>query len=142
MSTFRKTVTVSFYVVEPALGSEPTFQGAFPHDEVLDRILELDLASGEFHLQDGLFANEMFCTVHEGPVRLLGAYNKDLYATVATERKGEIRELSLSDGEGIVDATYVAFFPDSVAAMLRTSVRSPGSDGCVAERAAGSSTLG
>ena len=126
MSTFRKTVTVSFYVVEPSLGPQATFQGVFPHDEVLDRIVELDLASGEFHVQDGLFHNEMFCTVHDGPVRLLGAYNKDLYATVATERKGEIREISLSDGEGIVDATYVAFFPDSVAAMLRTSVRSPG----------------
>ena len=126
MSIFRKTVTVSFYVVEPLLGPRATFQGVFPHAEVLDRIAELDLASGEFHVQDGLFANEIFCTVHEGPVRLLVAYNKDLYATVATERKGEIREIRLSDGEGIVDATYVAFFPNSVAAMLRTSVRSPG----------------
>ena len=126
MSIFRKTVTVSFYVVEPSLGSEPTFQGFFPHDRVLDRISELDLASGEYHLQDGLFANEMFCMVHEGPVRLLGAYNKDMYARIATERKGEIREITLSDGEGVVDATYVAFFPESVAAMVRTSVRSPG----------------
>ena len=126
MSTFRKTVTVSFHVVEPLLGSQATFRGDFPHDEVLDRVARLDLASGDFHVRDGLFANEMFCAVHDGPVRLLGVYNKDLYAAVVTELKGEIREISLSDGEGIVDATYVAFFPDSVAAMLRTSVRSPG----------------
>lgn len=127
MSIFRKTVTVNFYVVEPVWGPETTFQGTYPYCEVLDRVAALDLASGEFHIRDGLFANEMFCAVHEGPERLLGAYNKDMYATVATERKGEIRELDLSDGEGIVDATYVAFFPNSVTAMLRTSVRSPGS---------------
>ena len=126
MSVFRKTVTVSFYVVEPLLGSETSFVGPYPHEEVLDRVAGLDLASGEFHVPDGLFHNQTFCTVHKGPIRLLGAYNKDLYAMVATERKGEIREIDLRDGEGIVDATYVAFFPDSVAAMLRTSVRSPG----------------
>lgn len=126
MSIFQKTVTVSFYVVEPSLGPEATFEGEFPRCEVLDRVAGLDLASGEFHLKDGLFHSEMFCMVHEGPFRLLGAYHKDLYAAVATEMKGEIREIPLSDGEGIVDATYVAFFPDSVAAVLRTSVRSPG----------------
>ncbi len=127
MSIFRKSVTVSFFVVEPSPGPEKTFAGDFPADEVLDTVAGLDLATGDFHVKDGLFANEMFCTVHEGPMRLLGAYSKDLYAAVATERKGEIRELEMSDGEGIVDATYVAFFPDSVAALLRTSVKSPGS---------------
>ena len=126
MSIFQKTVTVSFYAVEPLLGSESSFVGPFPHEQVLDRVAKLDLASGEYHVSDGLFHNQTFCTVHDGPVRLLGAYNKDLYAAVATERKGEISEIYLRDGEGIVDATYVAFFPDSVVAMLRTSVRSPG----------------
>lgn len=41
----------------------------------------------------------MFCTAHAGPLRLLGAYSKDNYAAETTERKGDIRELEMSDGE-------------------------------------------
>jgi hypothetical protein len=124
---FRKTATVNFYVVEPAAGQAATFTTAFPSDEVLDAVRLLDLASGDYHVRDGLFANEVFCIVHEGPVPILGAYNKDMYASVVTERKGEIREVEMDDGEGLVDASYVAFFPNSIAAIVRTSVKSPGS---------------
>lgn len=120
-------MTVSFYVVEPAAGESQTFEGVFPADEVLDQVRILDLSTGQYHVKDGLFANEVFCTVHEGPQPILGAYNKDMYASVMTERKGEIREVEMSDGEGVVDASYVAFFPNSVAAVVRTSIRSPGS---------------
>lgn len=124
---FHKTVTVNFFVVEPSAGDTPTFTLDFPADEVFDAIRLLDLASGEYHVKDGLFANEVFCLVHEGPIPVLGAYNKDMYATVMTERKGELREVELDEGEGLVDASYAVFFPGSVVAIVRTSVRSPGS---------------
>lgn len=118
---------MTFFVVEPAAGYEQTFVGDYPAEEVLGTIGALDLSTGDYHLKDGLFATELFCKAWDGPHPILGAYVKDMYASVTTERKGEIREVEMDDGEGVVDATFVAFLPGSVAAMVRTSVKSPGS---------------
>ena len=124
MSVFRKIV--KFYRVEVGPDPDKQFRGPFPAQSVLDRIAALDLSSGNYHIAHGLFSNETFCMVHDGPLRILGGYNKDTYAIVTTEYKGELQEVEMLDEEGIVDATYVGFFPDSVAAIVRTSLRSPG----------------
>ena len=127
MSAYRKSVSVDFYVVEPSIEPSKSFAGDFPHKEVLDAIDELDMERDDYRIRHNLFGDETFCLVHDGPLRLLGAYNKDMSTLVLTERKGELRALFLDEDEGIVDASYVAFFDRSVAALLRTSIRSPGS---------------
>lgn len=126
MSALRKTLTVKFYRVEAGPDPDKQFVGPFPADSVLDQVAALDLASGNYHIAHGLFSNETFCMVHDGPLRILGAYNKDTYAIVTTEYKGELQEVEMLDEEGVVDASYAAFFPDDIAAIVRTSLRSPG----------------
>ena len=126
MSIHRKPITVDFFVVEPSMDHSKTFTGEFPHKRVLDAIDELDMERGEYHIRHNLYGDETFCLVHDGPIRLLGAYNKDMSTLVLTERKGELRALLLDKDEGIVDASYVAFFDRNVVALLRTSNRSPG----------------
>ena len=127
MSIFRRAVTVDFYAAKPSMEPSKTFRGPFPHKEVLDTIDELDMAKGEHHIRHNLYGDQTFCLVHDGPLRLLGAYNKDMSTQVLTEHKGELRELLLNEDEGIVDASYAASYDPSIVALLRTSIRSPGS---------------
>lgn len=128
-TVFRRNVTVSFYVVEPEDPWKASWDGDFPREEVLAKIANLDLASGEFHVQTGLFGNELFCTVHDGPLPLVGAYTKDKLNAVLTEYKGSIEEIAMREGEGVIDGTYAAFFPNSVVGVVRSSVKAPGSGG-------------
>src|SRR5665213_308308 len=123
-SIFRRNVTVSFYIAEPL--DPPTWTVDFPADEVLATMRELDLASGEYHVKNGLFATELFCTVHEGAHPLVGAYSKDMWNAVLTEFKGAIEEIEMRDGEGIIDGSFAAFFPHSVVGLVRSSVKAPG----------------
>ena len=92
----------------------------------MDQVEAFDLATGEFHLKTNLFGSEMFCTVHHGPVPLLAGYTKDNLAALETELKGTIEEIELREGEGVIDATYAAFFPNGVVGVVRCSVKSPG----------------
>ena len=124
-SVFRRNVTVSFYIAEPT--EPPTWVGDLPGDDVLAKIQTLDLASGEYHVKTGLFATELFCMVHNGPLPLIGAYTKDMWNAVLTELKGVIEEVEMREGEGVVDGAYAAFFPNSVVGIVRSSVKAPGS---------------
>jgi hypothetical protein len=124
-SVFRRNVTVSLNIAEPQ--DPPTWSGSFPSDEVLATIRQLDLASGDYHVKTGLFATELFCMVHEGPLPLVGAYSKDMWNAVLTELKGVIEEVEMREGEGVVDGAYAAFFPKSVVGIVRSSVKAPGS---------------
>lgn len=130
MATRHKRLQVAFYLVEPRFSSDgsppPTFEeGHFPHEEVLDEIGSLDIASGDYYMETTLF-DQVVCFVHGSSSRILGAYSKDVMTAPMTEYKGELGVLPLRDDEGIVDPTFVAFFPNSVAGVLRCSVKAPG----------------
>jgi hypothetical protein len=121
----RRPVTVSFHVIEPDSVKE-TWSGLYPWDEVLDSIEQLDLETGEYHLQRDLFGTSTFCTVFDGPLRLLAGYTKDELTALLTELKGVIEEVPLRIGEGFIDGTYVAAFPSNVVGIVRSSVKAPG----------------
>jgi hypothetical protein len=125
-----KTLTVYFYGIEPGPdfgGGTPTFElGSYPLDSVLDTIRKLDPATEEYRIQDGLFAGETFCLLHDdGPQPVLGAYYRDNLSKPLTEYKGEINLLLLREGEALVDAAYAAFFPGDVLGLVRTSSKAP-----------------
>lgn len=119
-------VTVSFYVVEPHIEHPGAWTGDYPADDMLDAVEKLDLASGLYHVQTNLFGNEVFCMVEDGQQRMLSCFTKDSWNALQTEFKGQVEEVPLRDGEGWVEATYCTFFPQSVAAVVRTSTKSPG----------------
>lgn len=131
MPVFVRTYQVNFFEVEPLdrIGpARPTFEiGKFPADEVLDRIADLDLASGDFYVEESLTGRMTFGVVREGPLRILAAYTKDPYDTFETERKGEFIEHVMEDDMGVVEASFVGFFPNGVVAVMRTSPKTPGS---------------
>lgn len=130
MRVVEKQLTTYFYAIEPM----PAFdglrlfpQGAYPLEEVLEIIRGLDPAAAGYRIRDGLFGSETLCQLHEdGPQSILGAYTRDNLAKALTEYKGEITELFLRDGEALVDASYVTFFPSDVVGIVRTSHKSPG----------------
>lgn len=120
-----RPVTVTFHVAEPD-SAAPSWTREFPSAEVLDTVAAFDLATGDYHLQTTLFGNEVFCMVHEGPVRLLASYTKDSLQAVLSEYKGTVEHIPMRDGEGILDAAYAAFFPNNVLGLVRYSAKSPG----------------
>lgn len=126
----ERKLTVAFYAVEPMPafdGLKSFAQGAYPIAEVLDTVRGLDPAADTYRVSDKLFGSETLCVLHEdGPQSILGAYTRDNLAQALTEYKGEITELMLREGEALVDASYVAFFPLDVVGVVRTSMKSPG----------------
>lgn len=126
----ERRLTVAFYAIEPMPvfdGLKTFAQGAYPLAEVLKIVQELDPAAEEYRIRDRLFGSETLCVLHEdGPQPVLGAYTRDNLAKALTEYKGEITELMLREGEALVDASYVAFFPSDVVGLVRTSLKSPG----------------
>lgn len=126
----ERRLTVAFYALEPM----PVFDGlkafepaGYPLAEVLDTVRKLDPAAETYRIRDKLFGSETMCVLHEdGPQPILGAYTRDNLAKALTEYKGEITELMLREGEALVDASYVAFFPLDVVGVVRTSQKSPG----------------
>lgn len=128
MPTARSGILkVHFYAIAPE-PIEPAFiHGHYPFDEVRTRIRSLDPASEEYRIGTDLLGSGVLCLFHEdGPVPLLGAYYKDMFTTPLTEYKGEIATLVLREGEGLVDASFAAFFPDDVVGIVRTSPKAPG----------------
>ena len=130
MPRFPKELTVYFYRIEPLQGAKPDRQfirGAFPLEEVLNRIDATDPSSEESRIPETLFGGETFCVLHDdGPTPVLGAYYRDNFSMPLAELKGEVKELILREGEAIVDSAYVAFFPGDVVGLVRTSSKAPG----------------
>jgi hypothetical protein len=124
-----KTLSVYFYAVEPfPMEGHLGFQsGALPMDKVMATLRAMDPASEDYRIPETMFGGETFCLLHDdGPQPVLGAYFKDDLSRPFTEYKGEISELMLREGEGLVDAAYAAFFPNDVIGLVRTSSKSPG----------------
>jgi hypothetical protein len=121
-----RQLTVQFYAIEP--GVPETFKPAnYPLDNVLASIGQSDPATEEYRIKEDLFGGETFCLLHEDQrFPFLGGYYKDLLSMPLTEMKGQVEKLTLRDGEGIVDATYAAFFDHDVVGIVRTSVKAPG----------------
>jgi hypothetical protein len=127
--TVVRSLTVYFYAIEPfPLTDKRDFEaGSYPLESVLGSIRASDPATEEYRIRENLFGGETFCLVHDdGPEPILGAYYRDNLAAPLTEYKGEINELILRDGEALVDAAYMAFFPDDVVGLVRTSAKAPG----------------
>lgn len=126
MPLVTKDLTVYFYVLEPF--PQRTFEPrSYPLDKVAETIRALDPAADDYRIHDQLFGGELFCLFHEdGPEPLLGTYYKDTLNKALTEHKGVVKELELDDGEGLVDASYAAFFPNDVVGIVRTSAKAPG----------------
>ncbi len=121
-----KSVTVRFYAIEPSAPGNSFASGAYPQAEVLERIRSRDPAADDYRLKDNLWGNEIFCLLQEnGDVPLLIAYYKDMWSRVFTEHKGQVQEIEMREGEGVVDASYCAFFPHDVLGVVRASAKAP-----------------
>lgn len=118
-----------FYAIDPvpAVEQQQTFTpGRYPSTKVFEAIRTRDPAEESYRIPDNLLGGETLCILHEnGPKPILGAYYRDNLAKPLTEYKGQIAEAMFRDGEAPVNAAYVAFFPDDVVGLLRTSSASP-----------------
>jgi hypothetical protein len=125
-----RELTVTFHVLEPMTPERSFASGHLPVREVLNTIKELDRSSDSYRIRNGISANETFCHIHDdGPLTLIGTYNKDLVSRLLLEYQGDLEEIRLRDGEGPVDALYTMLFPGDVVGVLRTSTKAPGPAG-------------
>lgn len=121
-----RSLTVSFFSLNPA-EPNPTFApGHFPATDVFNTVKALDRAAPEYRIADGLFASEAFCFVHDdGPLPLIGTYNKDLVSRFLFEHDGDLEELKLDEGWGPVDGSYAMLFANDVVGILSPSQKAP-----------------
>jgi hypothetical protein len=129
MATRVKEAHVHFYAIEPvpAFDRQQSFtSGHYPRKQVFETIRARDPAEESYRIADNLLGGETLCVLHEdGPEPILGAYFRDNLAKPLTEYKGQIAEAMLRDGEAPVNAAYLAYFPNDVVGLLRTSSASP-----------------
>lgn len=129
MATRPKDVGVSFYAIEPMhpFDEQKVFPSwKYPRKAVFKTIKDRDPAEDSYRITDTLLGGETLCLLHDnGPQPILGAYYRDNLARPLTEYKGQVSEMMLRDGEAPVNTSYMAFFPDDVVGLLRTSNASP-----------------
>jgi hypothetical protein len=129
MARRQRQVRVSFFAIQPVPGMDghPTFDlRRYPREETFDHVRCLDPADESYRIKEDMFGGEFLCLLHDnGSEAILGAYYRDNLGKLLTEYKGEISEVMLREGEAPVDASYMAFFPNDIVGLLRTSQKSP-----------------
>jgi hypothetical protein len=118
-------VRVSFHVIDVDT-ARSSWKPPFPSEDVLAAVRGFEFATGDFYMPSRL-GNQVFCQVQDGPFPVVVGYTRDVWTERLSERKGEVRVHELEEDAAWVDPTYMAFFPNDVVGLVRTSRNSPGS---------------